>query len=139
MSPPVIIVVGCVCEGRSHLPSHNPVPSLPHDHPLVPAHIQDQIHIGLKKSEQLITQAGYELQWSYVTPEKGMDQFVEYLTTRKPAGVVFGYGVRGVKELSPLFEDLVNAVVEKAPGAKLMFNTSPEDSVEHIKRWVPIK
>jgi len=114
---------------------------LPPGHPKVEnsGYDPETIRAGIVKSRQLIAEAGYDLQGFFPTPEGGIAQFVEYLKEHKPAGVVIGYGVRGSRELSYFFEDLVNAVVENAPGAKLMFNVNPESTVEHIKRLIPIK
>ncbi|MGB5624906.1 MAG: hypothetical protein WBM61_04175 [Woeseiaceae bacterium] len=35
-----------------------------------------------------------------------------------------------------LFEKLVNLLHEKAPGAKICFDTGPTDSVDAVKRWL---
>jgi hypothetical protein len=35
-----------------------------------------------------------------------------------------------------LFEKLVNVVHENAPGARLCFNTRPDDTAESVQRWI---
>lgn len=49
---------------------------------------------------------------------------------------VIGGGVRMMPENTPLFERLVNLLTEEAPGIRLCFNTSPENTVEALRRWI---
>jgi hypothetical protein len=50
--------------------------------------------------------------------------------------VLIGAGVRTVPRHFALFERLINVVHEHAPGAKLCFNTRPDDTAEAVKRWI---
>jgi len=50
--------------------------------------------------------------------------------------VLIGAGVRAIPRHFSLFEKLVNVVHEHAPGAKLCFNTKPDDTAEAVQRWV---
>ncbi|AKV00062.1 hypothetical protein AKJ09_06725 [Labilithrix luteola] len=50
--------------------------------------------------------------------------------------VLIGAGIRTVPPLFLLFERLVNLVHEKAPHAKICFNTVPEDTAASVQRWV---
>jgi hypothetical protein len=49
---------------------------------------------------------------------------------------MIGAGVRLAPEHTLLFERLVNVVSELAPGVAFCFNTSPEDTVDALRRWV---
>lgn len=49
---------------------------------------------------------------------------------------MIGGGVRMLPENTLLFERLVNVLTEAAPGIRLCFNTSPEDTVEALRRWI---
>ena len=49
--------------------------------------------------------------------------------------VLIGAGVRIVPEHFLVFEQLVNAVHQYAPKAKICFNTSPTDTAEAVQRW----
>ena len=51
--------------------------------------------------------------------------------------VVIGAGVRLDPALTPLFEVLVDATRELAPGTKLCFNVSPSTTAEAVQRWWP--
>lgn len=50
--------------------------------------------------------------------------------------VVIGAGVRLIAQNTPLFEKLVNIIHQYAPGAKMCFNTRPDDTADALKRWV---
>ena len=50
--------------------------------------------------------------------------------------VLIGAGVRTVDEHFIVFERLVNAAHESAPGAKICFNTNPGDTAEAVQRWI---
>ncbi|WP_406137722.1 hypothetical protein [Streptomyces sp. NBC_01089] len=51
--------------------------------------------------------------------------------------VVIGAGIRLDPALTPLFEILVDATRELAPGARLCFNVSPSTTVEAVQRGWP--
>jgi len=48
-----------------------------------------------------------------------------------------GVGIRVNRQFTGLFGDLVNTVVEKGSGAKLLFNSQPDDTLEAVKRVFP--
>ncbi len=48
--------------------------------------------------------------------------------------VVIGGGIRIPPKSLPLFELVINAVHRAAPGAKIAFNTTPQDSAEAVAR-----
>ncbi len=49
---------------------------------------------------------------------------------------MIGAGVRMAPEHTLLFERLVNVVTEIDPGIRLCFNTSPETTIDALRRWV---
>lgn len=49
---------------------------------------------------------------------------------------MIGAGVRMAAEHTLLFERLVNVVTEIDPGIRLCFNTSPETTIDALRRWV---
>lgn len=51
--------------------------------------------------------------------------------------ILIGAGVRTTKGNFILFEKLINIIHEHAPKAKICFNTSPNDTAEAVKRWLP--
>jgi hypothetical protein len=50
--------------------------------------------------------------------------------------VLIGAGIRTIAPMFLLFERLVNVVHEKAPHAKICFNTVPEDTAASVQSWV---
>ena len=52
------------------------------------------------------------------------------------ACVLIGAGVRTIGKNFLLFEKLINVVHQKAPQAKICFNTKPNDSMAAVQRWV---
>ncbi|MFD9032710.1 hypothetical protein ACFVZW_16400 [Streptomyces sp. NPDC059567] len=49
---------------------------------------------------------------------------------------MIGGGVRMMPEHTLLFERLVNVLIEAVPGIRLCFNTSPETTVDALRRWL---
>lgn len=49
--------------------------------------------------------------------------------------VMIGAGLRSPSQLL-LFEKLINVVHERAPGAKICFNSTPADTAEAVMRWI---
>jgi hypothetical protein len=49
---------------------------------------------------------------------------------------MIGAGVRMVPEHTLLFERLVNVIMEISPGVAFCFNTSPETTIDALRRWV---
>lgn len=60
----------------------------------------------------------------------------ERLKRKKYDCVMIGAGVRTIDRHFLLFERLVNVVHERAPGAKLCFNTKPDDTADAVRRWI---
>ncbi|MFC7303894.1 hypothetical protein ACFQVC_06655 [Streptomyces monticola] len=49
---------------------------------------------------------------------------------------MIGGGVRMMPEHTLLFERLVNVLTEVVPGIRFCFNTSPEDTLAAVRRWM---
>ncbi|RJE20322.1 hypothetical protein PHISCL_07341 [Aspergillus sclerotialis] len=50
--------------------------------------------------------------------------------------ILIGAGVRVIPHNFTVFEQLVNVVHQRAPHAKICFNTGPHDSTEAVQRWI---
>ena len=50
--------------------------------------------------------------------------------------ILIGAGVRTDPDEFSLFEKLINVAHEKAPAARICFNSGPTDSVDAVQRWV---
>ena len=58
----------------------------------------------------------------------------QYLKSTKYVAISIGFGVRGNKDHTPLFEKLVNACVEHQPGVKFAFALLPTEMTESFNR-----
>jgi hypothetical protein len=85
-----------------------------------------------------LREAGFDALMCLVTtePDEAEAKVREYAAKGPFRAVLIGAGVRMAPELTPLFERLVNAVHELLPDAKFCFNTSPESTLDALRRWV---
>jgi hypothetical protein len=49
--------------------------------------------------------------------------------------VVIGAGLRMAEEYTLLFEHVVNLLVQLVPGIRFCFNTSPDTTIDALRRW----
>ena len=66
-----------------------------------------------------------------------LEALKEKLRSQHWDGFNIGYGVRGLKQYTELFEGAINAAREITPGTKFMFSTSPDGVFEAIQRAFP--
>ncbi|KAK5119559.1 hypothetical protein LTR85_007387 [Meristemomyces frigidus] len=101
---------------------------------------------GAKTKEMLATSiskaraAGFEVigvDMNPKDPEDSLKRFTEQLQSRDFVGVNVGYGVRGHKENTELFEKLLNKAWEVRPGIKIMFSNGPDEVITAIQRSFP--
>lgn len=59
------------------------------------------------------------------------------LASREFDCVMIGAGLRQPPEHLLLFEKILNLVHHRAPTACICFNTSPADTVDAVRRWMP--
>ena len=52
------------------------------------------------------------------------------------ACVLIGAGIRTIQPRFLLFEKLLNVVHERVPGARVCFNTRPDDTAASVQRWI---
>jgi hypothetical protein len=97
---------------------------------LVRAHIAAQI--------EAVRALGYEVESCLVDAGETAEAAVERaLKSARFDCVVIGAGLRLPPERVSLFEKIVNAVHVLAPRSRIAFNTSPGDTAEAVRRWVP--
>ncbi|KAJ3151203.1 hypothetical protein HDU86_006194 [Geranomyces michiganensis] len=114
---------------------------LPPDHPKVPADMREKVALGLKKIESTIRETAPDVTYAFVPalPDEPIEKFKQALLAVKPRvqGMVIGNGIRSNMELTAWMEQLINALHEVLPDAKVMFNTFPSDTIDAIRRWFP--
>jgi hypothetical protein len=69
-------------------------------------------------------------------PDAAEKTIGEQLSEESFGLAVIGGGVRMAPENTLLFERMINVLVAKAPGIRFCFNTSPETTIDAIRRWV---
>lgn len=115
---------------------------LPWDDPIIVAAGIDpeMIRNGLEALDSELTDAGYDYKSVFASPDdpRSIQAYIDALKSRHWDGVIIGFGVRGNPKLTVYFEMLVNMVVEHSPGTKLLFNSSPDSTLDAAKRQVPI-
>ena len=97
----------------------------------------EKLSAALEADRNRLNDLGYEASLLFID-----DADTAYDDVRKALGeanydcVLIGAGVRTVDEHFIVFERLVNAAHESAPGAKICFNTNPSDTAEAVQRWI---
>jgi len=105
------------------------------DPALPPGFDAEKINAGIAIAVAKIGDRGWQRDTCMITPDEAGREMLE--KTLKGAAydcVVIGGGLRIPPKSLALFEMVVNAVHKAAPGAKIAFNTRPEDTAEAAAR-----
>jgi hypothetical protein len=95
------------------------------------------LRVGLAADETRLLDLGYDARWLLIDRGETAEAVVSAALTEKTFDcVLIGAGVRTVPPMFLLFEKLVNLVHEKAPRARICFNTVPQDTAASVQRWV---
>jgi hypothetical protein len=107
------------------------------DPALPPGFNAEMIHAGIAVAMRQVTERGWHADLCLVRPDDTAVLTVErQLAGKAYDGVVIGGGLRLPPKMLLLFEAVINAVHEGAPGAFIAFNTRPEDTAEAAARWI---
>lgn len=69
-------------------------------------------------------------------PDEAEAELRQRFADRSFGVALIGGGVRFLPRHTVLFERVVNVLVDLQPGIRLSFNTSPENTLEAIRRWL---
>ena len=95
------------------------------------------LRAGLAADEKRLRDLGHDAKWLLIDRGETAEVVVSAALQANPFDcVLIGAGIRTVPPLFLLFEKLVNLAHEKAPHAKICFNTVPQDTAESVRRWV---
>ncbi|MFE4396011.1 MULTISPECIES: hypothetical protein [Streptomycetaceae] len=104
----------------------------------VPGVDGDAVRALLDAELARFTEHGIDAAVTLVAPDDAAEPaVVAALAGRRWDVVVIGGGIRKPEPALPFFEAVVNLVRRHAPQAAVAFNTSPADSVEAARRWLP--
>lgn len=98
----------------------------------------DTLRAKLDQTEANCRAAGYDYVNFLPEPEEAIARLSKELELEHWDGVIFGWGIRGNPEMTVLFEELVDCVRTMSPGTKIMFNTSPDSTLDAAKRSFPL-
>jgi hypothetical protein len=102
-----------------------------------PGLTREKLAASLQREEQSLRDLGFDASWVLTDLGETAEAVVRAKLDEKPCDVVLiGAGVRTVPAYFLLFERLLNIVHERAPGAKICFNTRPDDTREAVLRWI---
>ena len=96
-----------------------------------------KVQAGLDADVVSLNNLGYDAQLCLTDFGDTAESTVAAALASKPYEcVLIGAGVRTIGKNFILFEKLVNLVHEKAPQARICFNTGPRDSLAAVQRWL---
>jgi hypothetical protein len=92
---------------------------------------------GLEQARASLVSQGFEVDMLQVLPDLAVAEATidAQLAGRDYDVVVIGAGIRNPPPSLALFETVLNAVHRGAPGARIAFNTRPDDSDAAAVRW----
>ena len=97
----------------------------------------DKVMAGLNGSVDRLKAAGHDAALLLTTDDGPVDEQVARALARTDYDVVvIGAGLRTLPAMADRFERIVNAIREHAPGARLAFNSRPDDSDTAARRWL---
>jgi len=89
-----------------------------------------------KCADERLNELGYEVQTCLLSPAAETESPVLTALERTTFDcIMVAAGLRGLMEYNLLFEKVMNAIHQKAPSAKLCFNTHPGNTAEANLRW----
>ena len=109
------------------------------DPALPPGMSVEKVHAGIAVALKQFAERGWESDLCFIRPDDTAGPTVErQLGSTRYDCVVIGAGVRLVTGGLPLFEVVINAVRNAAPGTAIAFNTRPDDSADAAARGLAL-
>ncbi len=96
----------------------------------------EKLEAALRADEKKLSDLGYEAEIGFIhSGDTATAQLEAALESKAFDVVMIGAGVRKDDDHFLVFERLVNIVHERAPNARIAFNTGPTDSDAAVQRW----
>lgn len=98
---------------------------------------EQQLTARIEAGEAALREAGFDIVPCRLTTADLDDPgpLIRATVAAHPVRIVMiGAGLRMAEEHTPLFERLVNLLVELVPGVRFCFNTSPETTIDALRR-----
>ncbi|MFI7675702.1 hypothetical protein [Actinophytocola sp. NPDC049390] len=103
-----------------------------------PGITEDMLTARVEAGEAQLRAAGFDIVPCRLTsddPDDAEKRIRATVAERPVRVVVIGAGLRMVEEYTLLFEKVVNLLVDLVPGIRFCFNTSPETTIDALRRW----
>jgi hypothetical protein len=96
------------------------------------------VETAIAMGEERKSAAGFVTDYCLVAPDTEAESEIAAALRADTYGcVVVGGGIRKPEPYLELFERVVNLIRQHAPDAAIAFNTTGENSVEAVLRWLP--
>lgn len=108
------------------------------DFTAVPGLDEARLTAGLESSLAEVNDAGFAAEWCLIDADwaSAEPMLTAALAAGPLAAVLIGAGIRTIPAHFLLFERILNLVHERAPGARLCFNTTPATTRDAVLRWL---
>jgi hypothetical protein len=104
---------------------------------MFPGMTKEKLSQGLDAQKAALEKLGFDVTMCLIDLGETAEKVASAaLRSRSYDAVEIGAGVRTPPPHLMLFEKIVNLVHELAPGAKICFNSRPEDTADAFLRWV---
>ncbi len=107
------------------------------DYAQIPGLDARKLNLALARQQADLQALGHDARWCFIdaglTAER---KVVDVLRGATFEVVSVGAGVRQPPENLLLFERVVNAIHQHAPGAKICFSRNADDTVQAVQRWL---
>jgi hypothetical protein len=103
----------------------------------LPGMTAEKVEAGIKAERDGLKTLGYDSDMCLLDFGKNdLSELTNILKSKIFEGILIGAGLRVPTSNFILFEQTINTVHEYAAKAKIIFNTSPMDTQEAVRRWV---
>jgi hypothetical protein len=103
-----------------------------------PGITEEVLTARIEAGEAALREAGFDIVPCRLTsddPDDAEESIRSAVAARPVQVVVIGAGLRMAEEYTLLFEKVVNLLVDLVPGIRFCFNTSPETTIDALRRW----
>ncbi|MFQ6393597.1 hypothetical protein ACLMAJ_09100 [Nocardia sp. KC 131] len=108
------------------------------DYSRIPGLDEQTLTARIEAGNAAIRDAGFDAVSCQIglSPDEAESQIRDQLASGPFGVAMIGAGIRAAVEHTLLFERIVNVLSDSAPGIRFCFNTSPESSIDALRRWV---
>jgi hypothetical protein len=97
----------------------------------------NRVQAAGQDANKRLMELGYEVQGCLVDLGETAESVVSDILSREKFDcIMVGAGIRALPQHTVVFEKIINTIHQKAPSAKICFNTYPSDTVEAVLRWI---